>query len=795
MKARSLNQSIFRLVISLVVITCLTILVNVWLVTFHQAQSKLAKDIQLAQKVLGQVMENQEELLFTSASVLTDDFGFKQAVATKDNATITSVLSNHGNRISADLMAIFSLNGSTIASTVKTSPAGAEAKMLNLSKIDISPLLIETTLQEGGVSTFMTLNDRIFKVILLRIDAPTPLAIALVGFELTPSFVKKLQDTTQIQVALIANNKQVNQLAIVVKSNNNTPGKHFLPVNKLAWHHIAFTNNTFITQEFRLYENDVLNIDVVLTQELGKLISEFSALKSNISFIIFIAIVIASVVAVLFSRRLAQPIMQLAEVAQRISSGDYQQKIVATNRSKEFMYLSSAFNNMQNSISERQKQITFQAQHDTLTGLHTRYHAGELINKALQTANIQQRGFHAVGINIVGFRDINDVFGYQYGDACLIELAQRILHLGGLSARLSGGEFLWVPHIDTKQENQHIGDFKLRQIKELLEQPVIHQGVSIGLKMALGTVHCPSQAKSAEQLYKLTNIVLDEAQLEPSLMLHYQDVFEQKYVRRVQIITRLKNALSENSPNLFLYYQPKLHIASQRVKAVEALIRWIDPELGFVPPDEFIGIAESAGLISQVTDWVIARAIRDAQHMVMQNIDVCIAINLSAKDITNPYLLDKITSSLADANLPAKALSFEITESDLVEDPQKAIAHLADYKKHGYELAIDDFGTGYSSLAYLKSFPVNSLKIDKSFVLKLSQNQDDKDIVESIIQLANKFTLTVVAEGVEDAESLAILAALGCTWAQGFYLCRPISLPDFIAWHKANQSTKWLQSA
>ncbi|MFT6270238.1 MAG: HAMP domain-containing protein [Alphaproteobacteria bacterium] len=452
MRAHSLNQSIFRLVIGLVVVTCLTILVNVWLVNYQQAQSKLAKDIELAQNVFGEVLENQEDLLFTSASVLTDDFGFKQAVATNDNGTITSVLSNHGNRISADLMAIFSLEGDTIVSTLKpTRSFNNEA----FEAIKIYSQLIDTSLAQGGVSTFMIVDSRVYKVILLRIDAPKPMAIALVGFELTPNFIKKLKNTTQIQVGLLVRGTDSPQVPIYIENNNisKTKALNSLQVEELSWHHIAFSSDILVTQEFLYFENKDLNIQVVLTQRLSKLISKFSELTSNISLIIFIAIVITSIIAVLFSQRLAQPIRQLADAAQRISSGDYQQKIKAINDTKEFMHLSDALNNMQSSIRQREKQIILQAQHDTLTGLYTRYHAGNLIDEALQNQSLQGRGFHAVGINIVGFRDINDVFGYQYGDACLIEIASKIEQLSGLSARLSGGEFLWVPNINKPEEN------------------------------------------------------------------------------------------------------------------------------------------------------------------------------------------------------------------------------------------------------------------------------------------------------------------------------------------------------
>jgi EAL domain-containing protein (putative c-di-GMP-specific phosphodiesterase class I) len=221
-------------------------------------------------------------------------------------------------------------------------------------------------------------------------------------------------------------------------------------------------------------------------------------------------------------------------------------------------------------------------------------------------------------------------------------------------------------------------------------------------------------------------------------------------------------------------------------------MRWTDPKLGFIPPDEFIAIAEQSGLISAVTYWVIDRVIADAALMHEQNLNVCIAVNLSARDLEDPLLLNKIKVGLEKVKLPASALSFEITEGDLVEDAKTAVEHLQAYRKQGHKLAIDDFGTGYSSLGYLKSFPVDTLKIDKSFVLELSNNKDDQDIVQTVMQLANKFNLSVVAEGVEDKEALQYLADNGCTWAQGYYICRPIPLNDLIKWCSEEEQTVWL---
>lgn len=769
----SLHQSIFRLVIGLVLVTSMTILANLWWTTYQQAQSKMSKDINLAENVLSELLSNRETLLFTSASVLTEDFGFKQAIATKDQATILSAINNHGDRINADLMSIFDLQGETIATSVNLINGGA-----------IVPVsAIEEAKSSGGYSGFLLVNGRLFQTMMLRIDAPTPIAISLVGFEIAPSFVSNLESTTQLSVNILA---EPNSSSTARIDTNNSPllinntlsssspivfNKETIKVDELKWYQLIFDSKAVVTERFELFMDNEISIDVELTQSLRALTSEFSALKTNISLITLVAVSIAFIVAMLYSRKLSTPISYLANVARTISSGDYQQAIDTRSSSKEFHHLASALGNMQSSIQEREEQIIFQAQHDPLTRLYTRHHASEILDKRIQ----QGESFQAFGINILGFRDVNDVFGYQFSDYCLSVLANRLASAGGLAARFGGGEFLWV----TKDALSHI---EIESLQHQLEQIVSDDTISCKLKVTIGIVNCPSQADTAETLYKHLNIVIDEAQSNKVPWLLFDKAFEEKYSRRLAIVSQLRENLGRNGKNFTLSYQPKLNLKNGETKAVEALIRWIDPVLGFVPPDEFIQIAEHAGLIGQVTKWVVKRAIADAKTLKESGHEVCVAINLSARDLTNETLLDEIQSELSKVGLSNSMLSFEITESDLVKDTDKAVEHLQAFKQAGFELAIDDFGTGYSSMAYLKSFPVNYLKIDKSFVLDLASNNNDKDIVETILQLAQKFDLQVIAEGVEDKQSLSFLRQAGCEYAQGYYMSRPIPLNDLTQW-------------
>jgi EAL domain-containing protein (putative c-di-GMP-specific phosphodiesterase class I) len=225
---------------------------------------------------------------------------------------------------------------------------------------------------------------------------------------------------------------------------------------------------------------------------------------------------------------------------------------------------------------------------------------------------------------------------------------------------------------------------------------------------------------------------------------------------------------------------------------VEALIRWTNTRLGFVSPEDFIAIAEQADLIKDITSWVINKAITDAARFREANLNVSVAINLSAKDIMDPELLTNVLALLKEKNLNTSCLSFELTEGDLIKDHDIAIVYLQAFRNEGFEIAIDDFGTGYSSMAYLQNLPVSTLKVDKSFVLKLHEQDGDQKIVKTVINLAHSFDMNVVAEGVESKEALTLLADWGCEMAQGYYICKPISADNFITWYKDNLSTKWL---
>ncbi|MFT6329597.1 MAG: diguanylate cyclase (GGDEF)-like protein [Bermanella sp.] len=766
---QSLNQRINNLIIGVVVLTTLVLVLFVWKSTSEQAASRLKNDLAVARNVLTQVLQNRHEQLTSSVSVLTNDFGFKDAVASRDKRTIDSALSNQGERINADLMALFSLDAITITSV---------PELITAQTPFIYPELIDSAQLNGNSTSILSLDDKLYQVLFSNVKAPRSIAVALMGFEIDQALIEQLKQITQLETTVIVyidgnNAYQISTLKPDQYSQNiqieNTDAL-FLPL-------LAYSSDSkLISTSFNLLKKERLKIDIMLSNDIKTVFSDFISLQTSIGLIAIIAVIMAIFLGALFSRKLVKPIQSLTIHAKNISAGIYDEKIDVDWHSSELSMLSHAFDTMQDNVKDREQKVIYQAQHDVLTTLYNRNHAETLLSKKFN----RQESFQAIGINIFGFRGVNDTFGYHNGDRCLQELAQRVINLGGLSARLTGGELLWIPdHILTEDE--------LIQLKNRLDGHVISGDLSIPMTVAIGVINCPLETHSPSELFRRMNIVIDEAQMTRQFILHFSAELEEKYTRRLSIITELKKELSNTQGELALFYQPKLDLTHKKVSSVEALIRWNNAKLGFVSPEDFIEVAEHAGFIGEVTAWVYQQAIHDIQSFRAQGIEVNVAINISAQDVMNPELLPNIMSLLHAYELPTCVLSFEMTEGQLVKDLGKAVQQLALMREAGFKIAIDDFGTGYSSLSYLSRLPADILKIDKSFILKLNELASDQNIVKSVIQLGHQFNMEIVAEGVENQESLNLLIDYGCEWAQGYHICRPVNAASFVQWFQDYQ--------
>jgi EAL domain-containing protein (putative c-di-GMP-specific phosphodiesterase class I) len=308
------------------------------------------------------------------------------------------------------------------------------------------------------------------------------------------------------------------------------------------------------------------------------------------------------------------------------------------------------------------------------------------------------------------------------------------------------------------------------------------------LRCMMVSLQLPEDAQDTDEVRRRLNLTFELAQTTRQRVTHYQSGRDEDHLRELQIISDLTAAISDKG--LHMNYQPKLAMADGIPKQVEALVRWIHPELGFISPEEFIFLAEQSGQITDLTRHILGRVAQDASQWHASGLKVGVAINLSALDLARPELIDEVADAFSGWQLPMSSITLEVTESALMDDPKTALETLEKLRQLGVTLSVDDFGTGYSSLSQLRKLPVQELKIDKSFVLKLNTEPQDQLIVKSTIDMAHGLGLKIVAEGIENRETWHILRDWGCETGQGFYMSRPVGAADLPAALEALQQLK-----
>jgi len=417
-----------------------------------------------------------------------------------------------------------------------------------------------------------------------------------------------------------------------------------------------------------------------------------------------------------------------------------------------------------------------QALHDSLTGLPNR----TLFHKVV-AATLQDQPRHAAVMlmDLDRFKEINDTLGHHTGDRLLVEISARLCEVldgRGNVARLGGDEFAIFLHPVADVSD---AEAAARLILAALERPFALGDLTIEIGASIGVAMYPTHADGSATLLQRADVAMYEAKAGHLGHAVYAAERDRSNPLRLSLAAELRAAI--DSGELNVDYQPKADLASGQVVGVEALVRWAHPRYGSLPPDEFIPVAEHTGLIRPLTTYVLDQALVQCRSWSELGYDLSVAVNLSARSLLDTDLARNIGDALGRNGVPPRHLILEITESMMMADPVRALETMHRLAAMGISLSIDDFGTGYSSLSYLKRLPVGEVKIDKSFVLSMTVDEDDATIVRSIVDLARNLRLRVVAEGVEDAPGLAALAALGCDVVQGYYLSRPMSATAFTA--------------
>jgi diguanylate cyclase (GGDEF)-like protein/PAS domain S-box-containing protein len=421
-----------------------------------------------------------------------------------------------------------------------------------------------------------------------------------------------------------------------------------------------------------------------------------------------------------------------------------------------------------------QEQLEYQANYDGLTRLPNRNLLRERLQQALATARARGRRVAVVFIDLDGFKNVNDSLGHSVGDRLLSVVAERLARSARASdtvARHGGDEFVIVLS-DVADEPSLIA--WMERVRAAISEPVWLDGTELYVGCSMGASLFPQDGEDAETLLKKADLAMYRAKdMGRNTFQFYQPEMNTSVGARLSLERRLRRALRDNE--FLLHYQPQVDIATGRIVGMEALVRWLDPEVGLVPPSAFIPVAEESGLIGPLSEWVMREACRQNKRWQDAGLPPArVSVNVSARQFQQRNIAQLVMSILEETGLEPQFLEIELTESTIMRNAEEAVGMLNELHALGISIAIDDFGTGYSSLGYLKRFPVDRLKIDRSFVSDIGASDDDETITSAIIALAHSLELQVIAEGVENAAQLDFLRARSCHEMQGFFFSKPM---------------------
>ena len=482
---------------------------------------------------------------------------------------------------------------------------------------------------------------------------------------------------------------------------------------------------------------------------------------------------------VMIDRSLLRPISRISRAL--FAEGEQTDYKIGRQNSKEIHQLVSAFTTMRKQIHQRQQELQVQALHDALTGLPNRILFTDRLEQAIKDMHRTQQKMAVMILDLDRFKDINDVLGHPVGDQLLQHVAQRledIVRDSDTVARLGGDEFAIVAPFTNVESAATFAVKIVNAINDVftIEEQNLYVGVSVGIAVY------PEHGRDASTLVRHSDVAMYVAKREQQGFSVYKESHDEGNADHLILVESLYNEL-ENTEFLNLNYQPQIDVLTREVVGVEALLRWKHPELGVISPEKIVQIAEYSNQIDKLTDWVIRTAFKECSgDMDAQKLKF--SINLSAKNLQEDELPLRIAGLLQKHNIQPSSLTLEITESAVMSHPIKAREIMNKLAAMNIKMSVDDYGTGFSSLGYLKMLPVDELKIDKTFVFNMLEDENDAIIVRSTIELAHNLGLQVVAEGVEDHETMMALRKLNCDVAQGYFISRPMPNKDLCAWLK-----------
>lgn len=740
------------------------------------ALGEVRAQLETGDRVFARLLEQRADQLAQAARVLAADYGFRAALQSSDRDTVVSALENHGSRIGASQMLLIGLDGQLVAAH----PPGAGVPPAGLAD------LIAGARERGSATGFQSVGQTLYQLVVVPVMAPVPVAWVAVGFAVDEAFALDLKGLTGLDVSLLRQPAD-GAAQLVVSTLPRAPQAALLAGADVGSMQIDGVEHVGLRHVVEAQADE--QVAAVLQLSLARALAPWERLYREWAGLSLVATLVMLLASVWMGRTIAAPVTRLAEFAHRVEGGDYAAPPSA-QRDDEIGRLADAFGLMTEAIASREVRITELAYRDALTGLPNRVHFIAGLERCLQAADAAQHTLAVLTLDLDRFKLINDTLGHGFGDLVLAEVGHRLLRAGVRQrdldehlrmaengvARLGGDEFaVLVPDADAWAARV-VAD----RIATALEQPMSLQGQLVDVRASIGIALYPDHGSAAGDLMRCADVAMYKAKHTHTGVSLYDPAHHSRNAARLSLLTELRQAVEGDE--LVLFYQPKYAFGAGDGLGVEALVRWVHPQRGFVPPMEFIPFAEQTGYIKTITLWVLERAVRQCAQWQHAGRQVSVSVNLSARDLLQADLPERFCAMLERHGCAAGWITLEITESAVLDDPGKALANLERLRATGCQLSIDDYGTGYSSLSYVRQMPVQEMKIDRSFIMNLLTQPDDEIIVRSTIELAHNMGLVVTAEGVESEAVLQRLGALGCDLAQGYFIGRPMAAADLAGW-------------
>jgi diguanylate cyclase (GGDEF)-like protein len=772
----------------------LVLLLAVQLVSFAALRASLANHQRDKQPerlgeaglLLQRLLDNKVDTAAAFGRSLSRESGFFEVFITdaQDQATIDSALENFKIRVHAAKVAWLGLDFKVRYTSTHEGADEAAGAVAHLKALDKTPDIRSGIVLMGGEP---------YQAVMVQIRAPRPVGWALMAFPLDKGLVDDMKRLEGLDLTVLS---RASARTPWVVYESSLDAMSAADLSEQAWNATASAPAMVAVPS----QGDELGVhpvmlggdhgDACVVALVSVSLGDAARLPADLRLALIVVTVLAiglfAAGSVVTARRVTTPLRGLADAAERLGAGDYATPMHGLTREDELGALSQSFERMRISVAENQAQILRLAYWDTLTALPNRARLREAVGEALRDAadarlaDGSEAGVAVLMLDLNRFKHVNDVLGYAVGDQVLVGIAERLGRAlardGDVVARLSGDEFAILLRRTDAAQAQALA----LRIEKSLEQPLVLGEHRVDMGAGIGIACWPLHADDADALLVRAEMAMYAAKRRSAGPVMYDPAIDATSAQALTLISELRQAVDRNE--LRLYLQPKLALDDRRVVGAEALLRWQHPQRGLVPPMQFIPFAEQTGFIRTLTMWVFEEAARCWQMLADEGLQLRLSVNLSTRDLLDLDLPQKFATLLARHDVPAKAFCLEITESAIMDDPQRALATLDALSAMGFKLSIDDFGTGYSSLAYLKRLPVDELKIDQSFVRNMQSDRDDEMIVRSTIDLAHNLGIMVVAEGVETAEAWNLLRELKCDQAQGYHMGRPMPVGEFSAW-------------